>query len=156
MSFYVKFQNLHYLNVQNLYLFRNFAKNCMKRTRKIISKLRNTYRLTILNDNSLGEVFSIKLTPLNVLMLFSSLLLVFTLLIFLLVAYTPVRNLVPGYGKGTNNANYMELNQKYEDLKRQMQDRQEKLDAVNNILSGNEGIYDSAHLPPKKEVKVDK
>lgn len=122
----------------------------MKRTRKFIGKLRNTYRLTLLNDKSLAAVFSIKLTPINVMMLFSTLLIIFTILIFLLIAYTPVRNLVPGYGKGQNTGAYLELNQKIEDLTRQIKEREEKLDAVTNILSEKVMLYDSAHLPAKK------
>lgn len=119
----------------------------MKRTRKFIGKLRNTYRLTLLNDKSLAPVFSIKLTPINVMMLFSTLLIIFTVLIFLLIAYTPVRNLVPGYGKGQNTGAYLELNQKIEDLSRQIKNREEKLNAVNSILSEKVQLYDSAHIP---------
>ncbi len=61
------------------------------RNRKIIANLRNKFRLVLINDTSFAEVFSIQLTPLNVLMVFSSLLISFTIIIMLLVAYTPLR-----------------------------------------------------------------
>jgi hypothetical protein len=116
----------------------------MSRGRKIIAKLRNKYRLVLINDSSFAEVFSIRLTPFNVLMLISSTLVVFTMIVFLLIAYTPVRQLMPGYGKGNDAKAWLELNQKVEDLKRDLDNRKIKEDAINNILSEKEYLFDSA------------
>lgn len=116
----------------------------MSKGRKIIAKLRNKYRLVLINDSSFAEALSIRLTPMNVLMLFSSFFVLFTIIIFLLIAYTPMRQLVPGYGKGTDNAAWMEMNQKVEDLQRAIDDRNLKADALQKILSEKEGELDSA------------
>jgi hypothetical protein len=115
----------------------------MSKGRKIIAKLRNKYRLVLINDSSFAEIFSIRLTPFNVMMLFSTVFVLFTIIIFLLVAYTPMRQLVPGYGKSSDQAAWMELNQKVEDLERQFQNRSLKEDALNKILQGNEGQLDT-------------
>lgn len=120
------------------------------RVRKIIAKLRNKYRLVLLNDSSFAEVLSIRLTPWNLLMLLSSVFVVFTIIIFLLVSYTPMRHLVPGYGKANDTEAWMELNQRIEDMGREIKDRQMKIDALNNILSEKEGIYDSTSARKEK------
>lgn len=116
----------------------------MSKGRKIIAKLRNKYRLVLINDSSFAEAFSIRLTPINVLMLFSTAFVLFTIVIFLLIAYTPMRQMVPGYGKSSDQAAWLELNQQVEDLKRKYEDRALKEDAINKILSENEMMLDTS------------
>ncbi|MBL7812313.1 MAG: hypothetical protein JNL57_08840 [Bacteroidetes bacterium] len=96
-------------------------------------------------------MFSIRLTPFNVLMLLSSTFILFTVIIFFLIAYTPMRQLVPGYGKGSDPSSWMELNQKVEDLKRDLENRKLKENALNSILSEKESELDtvSAKSPRK-------
>jgi hypothetical protein len=122
----------------------------LARVRKIIAKLRNKYRLVLLNDSSFAEVLSIQLTPLNLLMLLSSFFVIFTIIIFLLIAYTPMRHLVPGYGKANDTEAWMEMNQRIEDMSREVKDRQMKIDALNNILSEKEKVYDSSSVRKEK------
>lgn len=125
----------------------------MSKGRKIIAKWRNKYRLVLINDTSFAEAFSIRLTPFNVVMLFSTFFVLFTAIIFLLIAYTPMRQMVPGYGKATDNAAWMELNQKVEDLRRDFENRNLKENSINKILSGSESTLDttSAKKPQGKQ-----
>lgn len=118
----------------------------MSGRRKIIAKLRNKYRLVLFNDSSFGEVFSVRLTPMNVLMLFSSAFILFLVIIFLLIAFTPMRQMVPGYGKANDTEAWMELNQKVEDLGREVRDKELKIDALNKILSDQEAAFDSSSV----------
>ena len=122
----------------------------LSRVRKIIAKLRNKYRLVLLNDSSFAEVWSIRLTPMNLLMLLSSFFVIFSLIIFLLVAFTPMRHLVPGYGKANDTEAWMEMNQRIEDMGREIKDRQMKLEALNNLLSEKEQVYDSSSVRKEK------
>jgi hypothetical protein len=125
----------------------------MSERRKIIAKLRNKYRLVLINESSFGEVLSIRLTPLNVLMLLSSAFILFTIIIYLLIAYTPMRQMMPGYGRlGENNA-WMEVNQRVEDLGREVSDKQLKIDALNTILSEQEKKFDSTSESLKGKLK---
>jgi len=63
---------------------------------RFLKKLKNKYRLVILNDGTFEERFLVKITPLLVLsvLLVISLLLVFST--FLLFSYTPLKEYVPG------------------------------------------------------------
>jgi len=68
-----------------------------KRKRKILKKLKNKYRLVILNDASFEEKFSYRLSPLNIVTL------VLTFAVFLMgsvaviIIFTPLREYIPGY-----------------------------------------------------------
>ncbi|MCC6599678.1 MAG: M23 family metallopeptidase [Crocinitomicaceae bacterium] len=54
-------------------------------------KLRSHFRLTILNENTFEEQLSYSLTPMNLIVMFGGLLLVFGALIYVLVAFTPLK-----------------------------------------------------------------
>jgi len=120
----------------------------MGKGRKIMAKLRNKYRLVLLNDTHFDEVFSIRLTPMNLLMLLSSVFLTFVLIIYLLISFTPAKRLVPGFGSTNNRESMMELNQRMEDLSRELENKQIKIDALSDILSGKEKKFDSTSVRP--------
>jgi hypothetical protein len=68
------------------------------RKKKLLKRLKSKFRLTILNENTFEERFSYSLTPMNVIVMFGGLLFIFGLIIYLLVAFTPLKvYLVPGY-----------------------------------------------------------
>lgn len=68
-----------------------------KERQKLLTKLRNKYRLVILNDDTFEEKLSLKLSRLNVFLLlgFSAIFLVGATT--LIIAYTPLREYIPGY-----------------------------------------------------------
>jgi len=68
-----------------------------KKPKKIIQKIRHKYRLVMLNDDTFEERFSFVLSPLNVFTWGGVFLLVFTMLLTTLIAFTPLREYIPGY-----------------------------------------------------------
>lgn len=64
------------------------------RRKKLMKKLKSRFRLTVLNENTFEEKLSYSLTPLNLIVMFGGLLIVFGALIYLLVAFTPLKNYV--------------------------------------------------------------
>lgn len=70
-----------------------------KKQRSRWERWKDPYRLVILNDETFQEVRSLKLSLLNVYVLLSTLLVIVTTLVVLAIAFTPVRRLIPGYGK---------------------------------------------------------
>lgn len=65
--------------------------------KKIFQMLKDHYRLIIYNDSTIQTVFSIKLTPLKVLTLGSLGAILLILLTTTIIAYTPLRENIPGY-----------------------------------------------------------
>ncbi|MDA1182573.1 MAG: hypothetical protein O3B82_03145 [Bacteroidetes bacterium] len=121
------------------------------RKRKIIANLLNKHRFVLINDTTFAEVFSVRLTPINVLMLISSVLLFFSLLVLLLLAYTPMQAIVPNAVKFESRQELLELNQKIEDLSRKLEVRENKQEVLNTILAGEERIFDSTSVRPTKK-----
>jgi len=96
------------------------------------------------------KFFSVQLTPLNILIIVSSMLLVFAFLLYLLFAFTPMRHLIPSKISASEKQELLELNQRYEDLKRKIEVDQHKSEVLQNILSGKEALYDSTSVRPAK------
>ncbi|MEY3594363.1 MAG: hypothetical protein RL041_1335 [Bacteroidota bacterium] len=119
------------------------------RRRKIIANLRNKHRFVLINDTTFAEVFSVRLTPINVLMVFSSLLLAFTVIVLLLLAYTPLRGIVPNAVTKESRKEILQLNQRIEDLSRSLEVQRSKQDVLNVILEGKEDQFDSTSARPK-------
>ena len=68
-----------------------------EKKKKIIQKLKNRYRLIIYNDSTLQTVWSMKLTRLKVFAFSGSMSLFLVFVTVLLIVYTPVREMIPGY-----------------------------------------------------------
>ncbi len=117
-----------------------------KKGNKIIRNLRNKHRFVLINDNTFAEVFSIRLTPLNILSIASALFIFFTFLIYLLFAFTPMRSLIPTKIAGSDREELIQLNQELEDLKRQIKVKNSKSSTLINLLSDKETLYDSTSV----------
>lgn len=64
----------------------------------LIHRLRNRYRLSIIHDETFQERFSLRLTPLNVILVVLGLFAVSGGIVYSLVAFTPLREyVIPGY-----------------------------------------------------------
>ncbi|GAL65318.1 M23 family metallopeptidase [Jejuia pallidilutea] len=108
-----------------------------KKPKKIKRKLLDKYRLVILNENTFEERLSLKLTRLNVFVIvtLSGILLVaFTIL---LIAYSPLKEYIPGYSSTA--------------LKKQATDLSFKTDSLQQVLAMNELYFTSI----KKVLKGD-
>ena len=68
-----------------------------KKKKEVIKKLKNKFRLVVINDDTFEERFSILLSPINVFTLTGLLGFLFTSAIVATIAFTPLRELIPGY-----------------------------------------------------------
>lgn len=68
-----------------------------KKKEKLINKLRYKYRLVIINDGTFKEEFSVKLSRLNVFSIIGTLMILFVFIVYSVIAYTPIREFIPGY-----------------------------------------------------------
>ncbi len=84
------------------------------------NKWKDLYRLVILREDTLEEVSSYKLTLLNIYIALSSILVLVSLIVVLLIFFTPLKKLVPGYGDPSEDKAYMELYRKVQDMEKQL------------------------------------
>ncbi|MDA3883195.1 MAG: M23 family metallopeptidase [Bacteroidales bacterium] len=105
--------------------------------KKRIEKLRDKYRLIIYNDESFEEVFSYRLNRLNVFFLvgFSSLVLV--AFVYLLIAYTPLKEyVIPNYPKLEERQKILETAIQTDSLEYKLKVQEQYLSALQDILRG--------------------
>ena len=74
-------------------------------------RLKNTYRLVVMNNETFEEVSSHKLSLLNIYLLISSVLVVVTVLVVMAIAFTPLRKYIPGYSNSIEEALMIEAAQ---------------------------------------------
>jgi murein DD-endopeptidase MepM/ murein hydrolase activator NlpD len=104
--------------------------NGFKRLRFFIEKARETfYRLVVLNNETFEEVGSYKLSIFNFYVAMSALFVGFTMLGMLLIAFTPMKKLIPGYGGYGSERAVFNLYDKVENL--------EQKQAANDIYIKN-------------------
>lgn len=108
-----------------------------KKKTSLTERLRQKYRLVILNDSSFEEKFSLRLTPGGILILVSAVTIFMSFLVISLIAFTPIREYIPGYGDVTNQKELIKLSVKADSLEYLMDAKNWYIDNLNNVLNGN-------------------
>jgi len=85
------------------------------------AKLKEKYRFVILEDDTLGEIKSARISGVSVLVGLILLILLMALLTAALISFTPLRYLVPGYAEITNNMAYVDLVNKLDDIEKELE-----------------------------------
>ncbi|NNE32350.1 MAG: M23 family metallopeptidase [Winogradskyella sp.] len=108
-----------------------------KKEKKLAKKLLHKYRLVILNEDTFEERFAIKLTRLNVFVLtsLSAILLVF--LTILLIAFTPLREYIPGYSSAQLKKRATVLNYKTDSLVNELELNRQYYASIRKVLTGD-------------------
>jgi hypothetical protein len=109
----------------------------VKEVDKKKSKWRWPYRLVLLNEISLGEVFSIRFTPLNFLIFITGITVFMSTLLTSVIAFTPLRELIPGYGTEEERLQIRRLSQKTDSLEKIIYLNDSILSVMKNVITGN-------------------
>lgn len=115
-------------------------KDDKKKKKRIKRKLLDKYRLVILNEHTFEERISFKLTRLNVFVLCSLVAVFLISLTYLLIAFTALREYIPGYSSTA--------------LKKQATELNYKTDSLQQVISMNELYYNSIKKVLKGDVNV--
>ncbi len=107
---------------------------------KIFSEqLRNKYRLVILNDDSFAEKFSLRLSPLGLIILLSGITIIMTTFVTSIVAFTPLREYIPGYGNVNDRKDILSLSAKADSLESVLISRDWYMQNILNVFAGKVG-----------------
>ena len=117
-----------------------------------IKKLRNKYNLIIRNDETFEEKISIRLTKLNVFLIVSSLIIVLVVLVIYLVAFTSLREYIPGYTDVNLRKQLFELQARADSLEADFERKDLFIHNIKKIIEGEE-IVDE--LPRIIETNID-
>ena len=99
-------------------------------------RILNKYRLVILNESSYEERFSYKLSALNIFLLSSLLGLIIVLLTIYLIAFTSVREYIPGYDSSQLRKRALQNIEKVDSLTLVVAKNQEYMNSIGSVISG--------------------
>jgi len=94
------------------------------------------YRLVVLNEDSYEEVGFIRLSRLNILAIVGTVTIVMIALVYVTIAYTPVREFIPGYPDALMSYNIRQNAMKLDSLQRELAMRDQYFLNINRIVNG--------------------
>lgn len=123
-----------------------------------LKRLRNRYRLVVMNDDTYEEVVTFKLSRLSVYIMLSTIFVLLVGLTVALIVFTPLKYYIPGASSDYKSA--MELRQlKYrvDELEKKDADRTQYVDGIKKALSGGKTVQlDTTKLNvPKEDISND-
>ena len=101
-----------------------------------LKRLRNRYRLVIMNDDTYEEVVTFKLSRLSVYILLSTIFVVLTGLTVALIVFTPLKLYIPGYGDINTSKELRELKMRTDSLEQSMLQKDQFMNSVKSVLQG--------------------
>jgi murein DD-endopeptidase MepM/ murein hydrolase activator NlpD len=116
------------------------AKERTKEKKKFIQKLTYKYRLVLLNDSTFKEVGYVRLTRLNVISLTGVLVILLIAITWAIIAYTPVRELIPGYPDAEMRNNIVQNKLRLDSLEVELSYRDQYFDNINRIIAGDKPV----------------
>lgn len=90
----------------------------------------------VLNDDTFEEKFALRLTPLGLLILFGSVTIIMTFLVISLVAFTPLREYIPGYGNVDQKRELIILTARADSLEESMEAKDWFIKNIGDVLAG--------------------
>ncbi len=111
-------------------------------------RLKHTYRLVIMNEETFEDVASYRLSLLNVYVALSSIIVLVTTGVVLFIVLTPVKRLIPGYGEASALPEIIEMNRELDSLEAALRAQQLYTDHFRRLLTGEvETVQDIQNEP---------
>lgn len=109
----------------------------LKKWRKWLKEhLEKKFLLIIRNEETLEQTASYRLTLQNLYLLACSLILIFGIVFFFLIIFTPIKKYIPGYGELSSQSEYVLLEKKLQELDKNIRARDTYIDAYERVLDG--------------------
>ena len=99
-------------------------------------RLRNRYRLVIMNDDTYEEVVTFRLSRRSVYIALSMMIVLFVGLTAALIVLTPLKYYIPGYGSAKIGREYRQLKYLTDSLEKQVKYQTEYIESIKSVMSG--------------------
>lgn len=119
--------------------------------KKFLQRLRHRYRLVVMNDDTFEENFSLRLTPLGLVILLGSVTIVMVIIVTSLIAFTPLREYIPGYADVGMRRELINLTLRSDSLEQSLIEQNMFNENIANVLKGNIKADTSKTRPETKE-----
>lgn len=107
-----------------------------KKKRSLKKRLFNKNRLVLLNEDTFEERFSLRLNLMNVFVLITVVSIIMLTLTTYVIAFTPLREYIPGYSSPKLNTQVMDLTIKSDSLQNVLQYNQAYIESIKKALLG--------------------
>jgi hypothetical protein len=105
-----------------------------------LQRLRNRYRLVVMNDDTYEEVVTFRLSRMSVYILLSTIFVVLVGLTVALIVFTPVKYYIPGYGSQRVDREYRQLKYVVDSLEKQVSYHEQYNQGLKKVLTGNADV----------------
>ena len=102
-----------------------------------LKRLRNRYRLVVMNDDTYEEVVTFKLSRLSVYIGLSTIFVVLIGLTVALIVFTPLKYYIPGYDDLKVGREYRQMKYRVDSLEKQVDYQARYIDNFKKVLSGD-------------------
>jgi len=109
-------------------------------TNSTLKRLRNRYRLVVMNDDTYEEVVTFKLTRLSVYILLSTIFVLLTSFTVALIVFTPLKLYIPGYGDINSTRQMRQLKMRTDSLEGAMKYKDQYLLQLKSVLQGEKNV----------------
>ena len=117
-------------------------------------RLRDKYRLVILNEATYEEKLSFRLSRLNVFVVLTTTALILIVLTIFIIAFTPIREYIPGYMDPTIPSRVYALDMTVDSLEKSMKEKDKYIERIRRIIMGEE-IEISESVLPDPDINYD-
>jgi len=126
-------------------------------TNNTLKRLRNHYRLVVMNEDTYEEVVKFRLSRLSVYVVLSSVFVLLTILTVALIVFTPIKYYLPGvgYGDARQMKEYRVLKIRTDSMETALRYKQQYVDNLKKVLAGEVGKLDTNKLELPKIEKSD-
>ncbi len=111
-----------------------------------LRRLRNRYRLVVMNDDTYEEVVTFRLSRTSVYIALSTLFVMLVGLTVALIVFTPLKYYIPGYGSASIGREYRQLKYVTDSLQKQVQYQTQYINSVKKVLGGDVATLDTTQL----------
>jgi hypothetical protein len=122
-----------------------------------LKRLRNRYRLVVMNDDTYEEVVTFKLSRLSVYVGLSTIFVLLVGLTVALIIFTPLKYYIPGYDDLKIGREYQQMKYRVDSLERQVGYQAKYIDGIRKVMQGGvTSTLDTAQLKlPNDEISND-
>jgi hypothetical protein len=126
-------------------------------TGSTLKRLRNRYRLVVMNEDTYEEVVKFRLSRMSVYIVMSSVFVILTVLAVSLIVFTPIKYYLPGvgYGDAKQVREYRSLKIKTDSIEMALKYRDRYLGDLKKVLSGEAVKLDTTALELPKLENID-
>lgn len=122
-----------------------------------LKRLRNRYRLILMNEDTFEEVVKFKLTRYSVYIAMSSIFVILVALTTSLIIFTPLKYYLPGVGTGTTKQikDYRSLKLKVDSMENMMKLQKQYYGNIETVIRGQIKAPDTVKLQLPKTENID-